>query len=261
MLASGPSGGGGPVPVRLAGLEDGFLVDGLHYLHIEGLEIRHYGSGDYGKGPVYVLRNVAWRVGNTRTFQQDGYRAGAIRINRGYPTPIGALFVYRNTFLTDAPATDAAATDAVDLLNPGASGYIRSLNNVIAGTRHALWSTPSPGAATGTTSTPRTPTVSCRGWGHVTTRLQRGWRAGRSRLGRRRECPECRRARSSGPWRSRTCRRAWPRRRFRSTLPPSAPRRPGPPFLTASAAGAAAGCGRIRVEPRRGWLLVLGYSM
>jgi hypothetical protein len=85
-------------------------------------------------GPVYILRNVAWRIGNTRTSQQDGYTASAIKINSGYSTPIGPLFVYHNTFVTDAPATDAIA-----LLDPGASTFIRSRNNVIAGTRYALY--------------------------------------------------------------------------------------------------------------------------
>src|SRR5206468_2006613 len=67
-------------------------------------------------GPVYLLRNVAWRFGSTRTSQLDGYTASALKINSGYSTPIGPLFVYHNTFLTDA-----AATDAIALLNPGSS--------------------------------------------------------------------------------------------------------------------------------------------
>jgi hypothetical protein len=85
-------------------------------------------------GPVFLLRNVAWRFGNTRTSQQDGYTASALKINSGYPTPIGPLFLYHNTFLTDAPATDALA-----LLNPGSSTFIRARNNVFAGTRYALY--------------------------------------------------------------------------------------------------------------------------
>ncbi len=47
--ASGPSAHG----VHVARLEDGFLVDGQAHVRIENLEIRHYGSGDYGKG-VYL---------------------------------------------------------------------------------------------------------------------------------------------------------------------------------------------------------------
>jgi hypothetical protein len=85
-------------------------------------------------GPLYVLRNVAWRFGNTRTSLQDGYTASAIKINSGYPEPVGPLLVYHNTFLTDAPGTDAVA-----LLNPGESTFIRSRNNVVAGTRYALY--------------------------------------------------------------------------------------------------------------------------
>jgi parallel beta-helix repeat protein len=85
-------------------------------------------------GPVYILRNVAWRIGNTRTSLQDGYTASALKINSGYPTPIGPLLVYHNTFLTDVPATEAIA-----LLNPGESTLIRARNNVVAGTRYALY--------------------------------------------------------------------------------------------------------------------------
>ncbi len=85
-------------------------------------------------GPVWILRNVAWRFGATRTSQVDGYLASALKINSGDSTPIGPLFVYHNTFLTDASATDAIA-----LLNPGTATYIRARNNVIAGTRYALY--------------------------------------------------------------------------------------------------------------------------
>jgi hypothetical protein len=84
-------------------------------------------------GPVYLVRNVAWRVGNTRTSLQDGYTASAIKVNSGYATPVGPLLVYHNTFLTDVPTTDAIA-----LLDPGYSTFIRARNNVIAGTRYAL---------------------------------------------------------------------------------------------------------------------------
>jgi hypothetical protein len=85
-------------------------------------------------GPVYLVRNVAWRVGNTRTSRVDGYTASAIKINSGYATPVGPLLVYHNTFLTDVPSTDAIA-----LLNPGYSTFIRARNNVIAGTRYATY--------------------------------------------------------------------------------------------------------------------------
>jgi hypothetical protein len=87
-----------------------------------------------GTGPLWILRNVASGIGNTRTSQQDGYTASAIKINSGYPTPVGPLLVFHNTFTTDAPATDAVA-----LLNPGFSSLIRVRNNVIAGTRYSLY--------------------------------------------------------------------------------------------------------------------------
>ena len=85
-------------------------------------------------GPTYFVRNVGYRFGNTRTSQQDGYTASALKINSGYPTPVGPLFLYHNTFATDAPGTDAMA-----LLNPGASTFLRSRNNAMAATRYALY--------------------------------------------------------------------------------------------------------------------------
>lgn len=84
-------------------------------------------------GPLFIVRNVVWRVGNTRTSQLDGYTASAIKINSGYPEPVGPLFLYHNTLLTDAPSTDAVA-----LLNPGNSTSIRLRNNLVAGTRYVL---------------------------------------------------------------------------------------------------------------------------
>jgi hypothetical protein len=85
-------------------------------------------------GPTYIVRNVGYRFGNTRTSQQDGYTASALKINSGYSTPIGPLYLYHNTFVTDAPNTDAIA-----LLNPGNSTFIMARNNVMAGTRYALY--------------------------------------------------------------------------------------------------------------------------
>lgn len=85
-------------------------------------------------GPTYILRNVGYRFGNTRTSRQDGYTASALKINSGYSTPIGPLYLYHNTFWTDAPATDAVA-----LLNPGYSTFIKARNNIMAGTQYALY--------------------------------------------------------------------------------------------------------------------------
>lgn len=39
--------------LHVARLENGFVVDGRSHVRIEGLEIRHFGAGDYGKG-VYL---------------------------------------------------------------------------------------------------------------------------------------------------------------------------------------------------------------
>jgi hypothetical protein len=85
-------------------------------------------------GPTYLVRNVGYRFGNTRTSQQDGYTASALKINSGYSTPVGPVYLYHNTFATDAPNTDAVA-----LLNPGSSTFLRSRNNILAGTRYALY--------------------------------------------------------------------------------------------------------------------------
>ncbi len=85
-------------------------------------------------GPTYFVCNVGYRFGNTRTSQQDGYTASALKVNSGYSTPVGPVFLYHNTFATDAPNTDAMA-----LLNPGSSTFIRARNNVLAATRYVLY--------------------------------------------------------------------------------------------------------------------------
>ena len=85
-------------------------------------------------GPTYILRNVTYRVGNTRTSQIDGYTASALKINRGYSTPIGPLYLYHNTFYNQSPNTDALA-----LLNPGESTFIIGRNNLMLGTRYAIY--------------------------------------------------------------------------------------------------------------------------
>lgn len=85
-------------------------------------------------GPTWIVGNVAYNFGNTRTSQVDGYTASALKINSGYSTPIGPLLLYHNTLLTEAPDTDALA-----LLNPGESTLITARNNVFAGTQYALY--------------------------------------------------------------------------------------------------------------------------
>ena len=87
-------------------------------------------------GPMYIVRNVAWRHGNTRASQLDGWVSSALKINSGLSAPIGPLFLYHNTVLTDAPGTDAVA-----LLSGGSSAGIRARNNLLAGTRYALYKT------------------------------------------------------------------------------------------------------------------------
>lgn len=84
-------------------------------------------------GPTWILRNTTHDIGNTRTSQQDGYAASVLKINSGYPEPVGALLLYHNTFYSSAPNTEA-----LYLLNPGNSTYIRSRNNIYAATRDVL---------------------------------------------------------------------------------------------------------------------------
>lgn len=85
-------------------------------------------------GPTWIVRNVARDFGSTRTSQQDGYVASALKINSGYPDPVGPLLLYHNSFWTSAPATPALA-----LLNPGESTWIRARNNVFAATSDVFY--------------------------------------------------------------------------------------------------------------------------
>jgi len=85
-------------------------------------------------GPTWIVRNIAYGFGNTRTSQQDGYLASALKINSGYPEPVGPLLLYQNTFLTTAPGTAA-----LTLLNPGASTWIRARNNLFAAPAEAIY--------------------------------------------------------------------------------------------------------------------------
>lgn len=86
-----------------------------------------------GTGPVWILRNVAYDIGNTRSALQDGQVASGIKINSGYSTAVGPTFLYHNTFLTAAPDTDA-----IWLMPPGYSSGLVSRNNVYAGTDRAF---------------------------------------------------------------------------------------------------------------------------
>jgi len=101
--------------------------------HIEDVHMA-FAVAPAAPGPTWIVRNVAYNFGNTRTSQIDGYTASALKINSGYSAPIGPLFLYHNTFLTEAPSTDALA-----LLNPGESSYLLARNNVFAGTQYAVY--------------------------------------------------------------------------------------------------------------------------
>ncbi len=101
--------------------------------HIEDVHMA-FAVAPAAPGPTWIVRNIAYNFGNTRTSQSDGYTASALKINSGYSTPIGPLFLYHNSFLTEAPGSDALA-----LLNPGESTYLVARNNVFAGTQYALY--------------------------------------------------------------------------------------------------------------------------
>ena len=86
-----------------------------------------------GTGPVWVVRNTAWNLGNTHSALVDGYTSSAIKINSDYPTPVGPLLLYHNSFATTVPGTDA-----VVLFDPGVTTTLRSRNNVYSAPGHAL---------------------------------------------------------------------------------------------------------------------------
>lgn len=85
-------------------------------------------------GPTWIVRNIAFDFGNTRTSQLDGYLASALKINSGYPEPVGPVLLLHNTFLTTAPGTAA-----LTLLNPGESTYLRARNNLFAAPGEAIY--------------------------------------------------------------------------------------------------------------------------
>ncbi len=84
-------------------------------------------------GPTWIVRNVAYDIGNTRTSLVDGYVSSALKINSGYPEAVGPLLLYHNTIQTTAPGTEA-----IYLLTPGNGTFIRARNNVFAATRNVL---------------------------------------------------------------------------------------------------------------------------
>ncbi|MEO8671686.1 MAG: right-handed parallel beta-helix repeat-containing protein [Tahibacter sp.] len=84
-------------------------------------------------GPTWFVRNLAWDIGNTRTSQLDGYTSSGLKINSGYPDPVGPILLYQNTFYTRAPATDS-----MNLLDPAVTTFIRARNNLFVGTNYVL---------------------------------------------------------------------------------------------------------------------------
>ncbi len=89
-------------------------------------------------GPVWIVRNRAWNLGNTRTSQLDGYISSFLKVNSGYPETVGALLLYHNSIVTAAPATEA-----MYLLDPGVTSTLRSRNNLYVATRR-VWTKVNP---------------------------------------------------------------------------------------------------------------------
>lgn len=90
-----------------------------------------------GTGPTWVVRNVA-RFGNTRTHTLDGFQTTALKLNSGFPTPVGPLLLYHNTFVSDVTGANAFSYPTV-----GNGTVVRSRNNVLAGTRYVVEDTTS----------------------------------------------------------------------------------------------------------------------
>ena len=83
-----------------------------------------------GTGPVWVIYNVVSGHGNIPSPLSD---ASFLKINNGYGTPNGPIFLYHNTVFTDAPSTNA-----IRIMEPAQSPFIRLRNNIMAGTLYVL---------------------------------------------------------------------------------------------------------------------------
>ncbi len=86
-----------------------------------------------GTGPVWIVRNIAWNLGNTHSALVDGYTSSGIKINSDYPTPVGPLLLYHNSFVTTVPDTAA-----IVFLDPGVATSLTSRNNLYDGVHYAL---------------------------------------------------------------------------------------------------------------------------
>jgi hypothetical protein len=84
-------------------------------------------------GPTWIVRNIAYDIGNTRTSQIDGYTSSFLKINSDYPDRVGPILMYHNTVYTTAPQTEA-----MYLLDPGVTSSLRSRNNVFVSTQY-VW--------------------------------------------------------------------------------------------------------------------------
>lgn len=84
-------------------------------------------------GPVWIVRNTAYNIGNVPSYLIYGQIPSAIKINSDYPEAVGPLLVYHNTFLTTV-----AGVDALTLFDPGYNTELVSRNNLFAAPNHAL---------------------------------------------------------------------------------------------------------------------------
>ncbi len=84
-------------------------------------------------GPVWIVRNIAYDIGNVPSYLVYGQVPSGIKINSDYPEAVGPLLVYHNTFLTTV-----AGVDALTFFDPGYNTELVSRNNLFAAPNHAL---------------------------------------------------------------------------------------------------------------------------
>jgi parallel beta-helix repeat protein len=84
-------------------------------------------------GPVWIVRNTAYDIGNVPSYLVFGQIPSGIKINSDYPEIVGPLLVYNNTFFSNV-----AGVDALTFFDPGLNTALVSRNNLFAAPNHAL---------------------------------------------------------------------------------------------------------------------------
>ena len=79
-------------------------------------------------GPVWIVRNTAYNIGNVPSYLVFGQIPSGIKINSDYPEVVGPLLVYNNTFFSNI-----AGVDALTFFDPGLNTALVSRNNRIRG--------------------------------------------------------------------------------------------------------------------------------